>query len=119
MTHVPSNPVACPSNPPPPPPPFSSFLVQIQPEQGYASSSLTADEIADFRRVGRPGVSYFVRPSADPVFFPGMAAELVLRSDAGGERVVGVLGVVHPEVLGSYEVSYPCSVCELDVEALM
>lgn len=68
--------------------------------------------------MGRPGVCYFVRPSTDPVFFPGMAAEVVLRSDAG-ERVVGVLGVVHPEVLGSYEVSYPCSVCELDVEALM
>ena len=29
------------------------------------------------------------------------------------------MGVVHPEVLEKYEISYPCSVCEMDVDALM
>jgi phenylalanyl-tRNA synthetase beta subunit len=33
--------------------------------------------------------------------------------------VVGVLGVIHPEVLVHFDISYPCSVVELDLEALV
>lgn len=94
--------------------------VQIQPEDAYASNSLTPEEIADRKRVARPDVVYFVRPSSDPCFFPGFSAEVVLRVVAtGAEKVVGLLGVVHPEVLHNFEVAYPCSVVELDVEAIM
>eukprot|EP01036_Dinobryon_divergens_P027529 gene27529-36323_t len=71
---------------------------QIQPEEGYAVNSLTAEEIAALKKVARAGLSYYVRPSADPCFFPG---------------------VVHPTVLQNFEVSYPCSVLELDIEAIM
>lgn len=97
---------------------------QIQPEEGYAANSLTPEELADLKRVARRGVAYFVRPSADPTFFPGMSADLVLRysgegSQGAGERVVGSLGVVHPTVLQNFDVSYPCSVLELDLEAIM
>eukprot|EP01037_Dinobryon_pediforme_P041971 gene41971-52033_t len=70
---------------------------QIQPEEGYAANSLTPEELADLKRVARRGVAYFVRPSADPTFFPGMR-------------------VVHPTVLQNFDVSYPCSVLELDLE---
>ena len=93
--------------------------VQIQPESGYAANSLTGDEVGDLKRIAREGVVYFVRPSADPTFFPGMAADIVLRLADGTEKTVGVMGVVHPEVLANYEVSYPCSVVELDIEAIM
>jgi phenylalanyl-tRNA synthetase beta chain len=92
---------------------------QIQPEAGYAANSLTAGEIKDLERVARQGLVYFVKPSADPAFFPGMAADIVLRTTEGVETVVGVMGVVHPEVLSNYDISYPCSVCELDIEAIM
>jgi phenylalanyl-tRNA synthetase beta chain len=93
--------------------------VQIQPESAYAANSLTTDEISDLKRIARDGLTYFVRPSNDPTFFPGMAADVVLRWANGTEKSVGVMGVVHPEVLSNYEVSYPCSVVELDLEALM
>lgn len=93
--------------------------VQIQPEGGYAANSLTGEEIGDLKRIAREGLVYFVKPSSDPTFFPGMAAEVVLRSADGSEKSVGVMGVVHPEVLANYDVSYPCSVVELDIEALM
>ena len=93
--------------------------VQIQPESGYAANSLTNEETADLKRVARADIVYFVKPSSDPVFFPGMAADIVLRSKDGIETIIGVMGVVHPEVLVNYEVSYPCSVVELDLEALM
>ena len=70
--------------------------------------------------MARPDVVYFVRPSSDPAFFPGFSAECVLRVLATGEEiVVGLLGVVHPEVLHNFEVAYPCSVVELDIEAIM
>lgn len=94
--------------------------VQIQPEDAYAANSLTIEEISDRRRVARTDVVYYVRPSSDPCFFPTMNAEIVLKTlVGGGEKVVGILGVVHPEVLQAFDVSYPCSVVELDVEALM
>ena len=70
-------------------------------------------------RVAKAGVVYFVRPSTDPVFFTGMGAEAVLKYDNGDEKVAGIFGVVHPEVLENYEVQYPCSVTELDIDLLM
>ncbi len=97
--------------------------VQIRPEDVYALNSLTAEEIADGKRVARSGICYYVRPGNDPVFFDGMGAEVVLKKtdDANNvtESVVGIIGVVHPEVLKSFDISYPCSITELDLEALM
>ena len=94
--------------------------VQIQPDEQYAANSLTSDELADLKRVARSGVKYFVRPSDNPTFFPGMSADLVLKWEADNrEQVVGSIGVVHPTVLENFDVSYPCSVLELDLEAIM
>jgi phenylalanyl-tRNA synthetase beta chain len=94
--------------------------VQIQPEDAYAANSLTAEEISDRKRVARADVVYFVRAATDPCFFPSMNAEIVLKTLKDGvEKVVGTMGVVHPEVLHNFDVSYPCSIVELDVDALM
>jgi phenylalanyl-tRNA synthetase beta chain len=95
--------------------------VQIKPEKAYAMNSLTGDQYGDLNRVGRAGVTYSVRPSSDPTCFPGMGAEVVLHWEEAGkeDQVVGTFGVVHPEVLQNFEVTYPCSILEMDVEALM
>lgn len=99
------------------------LAAQIPAEQSYALTSLTADEVSDQKRVARTGVSYFVKPGSDPVFFPGMAAEVIMKiADASGavtQKKVGVYGVVHPEVLERYEISYPCSLLELNLEDIM
>ena len=52
---------------------------QIMSEAKYASNSLSHEEIGDRMRVARPGLVYFLRAGNDPVFFPGMSAEVVLR----------------------------------------
>ena len=33
--------------------------------------------------------------------------------------MIGCVGVVHPDVLASFEVTYPCCVMEIDLEAIM
>lgn len=48
----------------------------------------------------------------DPRFFNGAVAIHV-----GGKRV-GVMGVLHPEVLGNFELKYPVSAIELDFDIL-
>ena len=35
------------------------------------------------------------------------------------EVVIGSVGVVHPDVLSNFEVTYPCCVMELNLEAIM
>jgi phenylalanyl-tRNA synthetase beta chain len=95
--------------------------VQIRPDDNYAQSSLTAVQIAALKKVARPGVSYTMRPSTDPCFFPGMSADIVLQFEEEGkaEQVIGSMGVVHPKLLQNFDISYPCSVLEMDVDALM
>jgi phenylalanyl-tRNA synthetase beta chain len=93
---------------------------QIAPEDVYARSSLTADDISSLARVARTGVCYGVRTSADELYFPGMRADVVLINNATKvETVIGSMGVVHPEVLSNFEITYPCSVVELDLDAMM
>lgn len=97
---------------------------QIKPDAAYASSSLTTEEYAELTKATKANVDYYLRPSSDNLFFPGMGADVVLRklnSDGSTETetVLGCLGVVHPDVLAHYEISYPCTVVELDIEPLL
>lgn len=94
--------------------------VQIQPEASYGASSLTADEIESRRRVARSGLEYYVRPANDGLYFAGMSAEIVLvNTETKAEQVVGSMGVVHPNVLRNFEITYPASILELNLELLM
>ena len=93
---------------------------QIMPEPGYASNSLSDAEIKSAKKVGRPDLEYCVRPCNDATYFPGMAAQVVLTNlETKEETIVGSMGVVHPDVLKNFEVVYPCTVVELNLEALM
>ncbi|EDQ88240.1 uncharacterized protein MONBRDRAFT_26444 [Monosiga brevicollis MX1] len=58
------------------------------------------------------GRAYTLRPSQDPAFFGQLgAADIIFR----GARV-GVLGVVHPEVLANYNLKLAASALELELE---
>jgi phenylalanyl-tRNA synthetase beta chain len=99
------------------------LAAQVPADKSYALTSLSAEEVADQKRMSRDDACYFVKPGNDPVFFPSMAAEVVMKyTDAAGtvtQKKVGVYGVVHPEVLEKYEISYPCSLLELNLEDIM
>lgn len=97
---------------------------QIQAEEAYATTSLTADEISDRKRVARANVFYRVQHGDDPLFFNGMGAEVILQTvdtetSKMTEKKIGIFGVVHPHVLEKFEVNYPCSVLEINLEDIM
>lgn len=52
----------------------------------------------------------------DPTFFPGRAAEITYCKSDGSSTVLGVLGVLHPEVLSKFDLSLPCCALELNIE---
>jgi phenylalanyl-tRNA synthetase beta chain len=94
--------------------------VQIQPESQYGAMSLTNEDILDRKRVGRENLVYYVRSCEDGLYFSGMAAEIVIKNIATGtETVVGNMGVVHPNVLAKFDVDYPCTILEMNLELLM
>ncbi|XP_015246039.1 PREDICTED: phenylalanine--tRNA ligase beta subunit [Cyprinodon variegatus] len=47
-------------------------------------------------------------------FFPGRCAEIFLRG-----KSVGRLGVLHPDVIGRFELTLPCSALEMDIEPFL
>ncbi|KAI8421047.1 hypothetical protein MSG28_008176 [Choristoneura fumiferana] len=52
--------------------------------------------------------------AADPAYFPGRCAEVVLR-----DRVIGKVGVLHPSVLTAFELTNPCSAIEINIEPFL
>ena len=58
---------------------------------------------------------YRLEVSEHAQYFAGRQADVVL----GSGEVVGSFGVVHPEVLQAFDIQYPCSALEMDVERLM
>ncbi|CAL5218775.1 g494 [Coccomyxa viridis] len=75
------------------------------PITGELGSSLSAAP-ADSSRTG-----YEWKPSQDSTFFPGRQAAVF----SGGKQV-GAFGVVHPDVLDKFDIPYPVSALELNVE---
>lgn len=50
----------------------------------------------------------------DPTFFPGACAEVVAYG-----KVVGKIGLLHPEVLAKFELRVPCSCLEINIEPFL
>lgn len=68
---------------------------------------------------------YYIVEGNDPVYFPGRAADIYFRlqgpvTPASPRDIkIGTLGVLHPTVLSNFEISYPCSALEFNVEVLL
>ena len=54
----------------------------------------------------------------DPTFLPGQCADIVLTGGKG-PMVIGTFGILHPEVLKNFNLEYPCSVLEMDIECFL
>lgn len=57
---------------------------------------------------------YIIKESAHPTYFDGRCAEILYKG-----KKVGVLGVLHPEVLKAFDLTNPCTALELDIEPFL
>jgi phenylalanyl-tRNA synthetase beta chain len=101
-------------------------LTEIAPDATYVANSAKSDE--EKFRVSRDGWVYTIAalPETDPgaaTYFPGRSAAIMLKSpkqSATNEMVsIGSFGILHPNVLAHFDIQYPASCIELDLEALL
>jgi phenylalanyl-tRNA synthetase beta chain len=65
------------------------------------------------------GLKYQIQPAEDDTYFPGRSAAIVVTFPDGTSRKIGSFGVLHPEVLANFEIPYPCSALEMEVELFL
>ncbi|KAL2848634.1 hypothetical protein BJX68DRAFT_238344 [Aspergillus pseudodeflectus] len=61
---------------------------------------------------------YWIEELDDPTYFPGHAASVHVRI-GGKDVIIGSFGILHPTVLENYEMKYPVSTLEINIEAFL
>lgn len=64
------------------------------------------------------GMEYWIEEVDDATFFPGHAASIHVKV-GGKEHVIGVFGILHPTVLEKFELKYPVSTLEINIEVFL
>ncbi|XP_050435827.1 phenylalanine--tRNA ligase beta subunit [Adelges cooleyi] len=62
----------------------------------------------------KDGNTYQIKSANDESYFPGRCAQIYYRGVS-----IGVMGVVHPEVITGYELNMPCSAFEINIEPFL
>lgn len=67
------------------------------------------------------GRGYWIEEDTEnPTFFPGRGAKVFFRATEGGEdQHIGAIGVLHPEVMNSFEIPYAASSVEINAEVFL
>jgi len=103
-------------------------LTEVAPEAAYVATSMKKAQGAEDEkyRVSREGWYYTIAPlpaegaHESKMYFTGRAAQVLLTKPGNAEKVrLGTFGILHPLVLKNFNIQYPCSVVELDLEELM
>ena len=92
-------------------------LAEVRPDSAYISNSAKGDE--EKYRVAKEGLIYTIKQGSEATFFPGRAADIMLKKGEGDFQKIGSFGIVHPETLQHFDVHYPCSAVELNIEEIM
>ncbi|KAF2092092.1 phenylalanyl-tRNA synthetase [Saccharata proteae CBS 121410] len=74
------------------------------------SPSITREDLKNEQLQG-----YWIEEVDDPTFFAGHAASVNVRLD-GKHHVIGVFGILHPTVLKNYELPFPTTALELNLD---
>lgn len=91
---------------------------QIPPTPAYADDSIAKEDAAYFVPKFE-GIEYGIEPTDVPTFFPGRSADVVLYDTHNNTKTtIGNLGVVHPLVLENFDIDFPTSTLEIQVDAL-
>ena len=93
-------------------------LSEICPDGDYIKNSVKGDE--EKYRVVREDLFYTIAESGNEMYFPGRAADVMVKRGKNAEfRKVGSFGILHPEVLKNFDIGYPASCLELNLEDLI
>ncbi len=80
------------------------------------SAFMTSEEGLKGKAAGE--TAYWITEVDDKTFLPGHAAAINLRM-GGREQVIGVFGILHPSVLEKFELKYPVSTLEMNIEVFL
>jgi phenylalanyl-tRNA synthetase beta chain len=72
------------------------------------------DRMMQVLGVKKGSKGYEIKESQNPTFFAGRQAELIFKG-----KVVGSFGIIHPEVLEKFEINFPCSALEFNLEEFL
>ena len=78
-------------------------------------------QILDIKLVSKDskGEGYWIEGQDEPTFFPGRSAIVNYRTPKGNIIKVGSFGILHPQVLANFEIVYPGSAVELNLEPFL
>jgi phenylalanyl-tRNA synthetase beta chain len=65
------------------------------------------------------GEGYWIEGHDEPTFFPGRSAIVKYRAPNGKVIQIGSFGILHPEVLAHFEINYPGSAVEINLEPFL
>lgn len=57
---------------------------------------------------------YYIKPADDPTYMEGRQAFVLFK-----EEIIGIFGVIHPQVLLNFEWPFPTSILEINLEPLI
>jgi phenylalanyl-tRNA synthetase beta chain len=78
-------------------------------------------QILDVKLVANTGSAegYWIEGHDEPTFFPGRSAIVKYRASDGNVVQIGSFGILHPEVLAHFEINYPGSAVEINLEPFL
>ena len=79
---------------------------------------ITHEEGLEIRNGDGNKMEYWIQEVEDQTYFPGHGASIHARI-AGKDRVIGSFGILHPTVLEKFELRYPVTALEFDVEVFL
>ena len=62
---------------------------------------------------------YWIEGHDEPTFFPGRSAIVKYRTSHGNVIQIGSFGILHPEVLRNFDINYPGSAVEINLEPFL
>jgi phenylalanyl-tRNA synthetase beta chain len=68
---------------------------------------------------GEKGEGYWIEGHDEPTFFPGRSAIVKYRTPKGQVIQIGSLGILHPDVLAAFQINYPGSAVEINLEPFL
>ncbi|KAJ2380602.1 phenylalanine--tRNA ligase subunit beta [Coemansia sp. RSA 2611] len=94
---------------------FSSSSAQFEIISGLLDTLMTALNVSHKKEAG----GYYLEAADIPTYLPGRSANVVRVAESGHKTVLGSIGVVHPEVLRNFELDYPVSSFEINIEPFL